>query len=29
MEMLHFSKGKAVVEIEPFNQKENGGKGIT
>ena len=29
METLHFSKGKSVVEIEPFNQKENGGKGIT
>lgn len=29
MEMVRFSKGKSVVEIEPFNQKENGGKGIT
>ena len=29
METVRFSKGKSVVEIEPFDQKENGGKGIT
>lgn len=27
--ILRFEKDKYVIEIEPFNQKQNGGTGIT